>query len=93
MAMTQSTPDRTPVHPNVAAVDAVLAAFGAVGRVQLLPDAVTTAALAAAALGVEVGQIANSLIFEADGGIPHAVSPTTYDELLRITGGMPAEVA
>ena len=33
----------------------------------MLPDAVTTAAAAAAALGVEVGQIANSLIFDADG--------------------------
>ena len=31
----------------------------------VLPDAVTTAAAAAAALGVEVGQIANSLVFEA----------------------------
>jgi prolyl-tRNA editing enzyme YbaK/EbsC (Cys-tRNA(Pro) deacylase) len=33
----------------------------------VLPDAVTTAAAAAAALGVEVGQIANSLVFDADG--------------------------
>ncbi len=29
----------------------------------------------------------------AAGGIPHAVFPTTYDELLRLTGGRPAEVA
>ena len=123
-------------------------------------------ALAAAALNVEVGQIANSLIFNADdkpllvltsgahrvdtatvaellgitelkratpefvrthtgqaiggvaplghpapvptlvdrdlgafdviwaaGGIPHAVFPTNYDELVRITGGTPAQVA
>ncbi|WP_300014901.1 YbaK/EbsC family protein [Pseudonocardia sp.] len=35
-----------------------------VARLQVLPDAVTTAAAAAAALGVEVGQIANSLVFE-----------------------------
>ncbi|HWM57690.1 MAG TPA: YbaK/EbsC family protein, partial [Pseudonocardia sp.] len=33
----------------------------------VLPDAVTTAAAAAAALGVEVGQIANSLVFEMTG--------------------------
>ena len=33
----------------------------------MLPDAVTTAVAAAAALGVEVGQIANSLVFDADG--------------------------
>ena len=132
----------------------------------MLPDAVATAAAAAAALGVEVGQIANSLIFDADGkpllvltsgahrvntdkvaalveatavrratpefvrehtgqaiggvapvghpapirtvvdtaleqydevwaagGIPHAVFPTTFAELVRITAGTPAEVA
>jgi prolyl-tRNA editing enzyme YbaK/EbsC (Cys-tRNA(Pro) deacylase) len=29
----------------------------------------------------------------AAGGIPHAVFPTTFDELVRITGGTPAEVA
>ncbi len=132
----------------------------------VLPDAVTTAAAAAAALGVEVGQIANSLVFDADGapllvltsgahrvdtgkvaaligaervrraspdfvraatgqaiggvapvghpaplrtlvdraleqydevwaagGIPHAVFPTTFAELVRVTGGEPADVA
>ena len=35
--------------------------------VRLLPEAVHTAPAAAAALGIEVGQIANSLIFNADG--------------------------
>ena len=133
----------------------------------MLPDAVHTAAAAAAALGVEVGQIANSLIFDADGepllvltsgahrvdtakvaaelgvgsaapghpgvrprahrpadrrgraarspeagphagrhrawprydeiwaagGVPQAVFPTTYAELLRVTAGTAAEVA
>lgn len=29
----------------------------------------------------------------AAAGHPHAVFPTTYDELLRITGGQPAEVS
>ena len=154
------------MHPNVQAVQDALAAAGAQGRVVMLPDAATTAALAAAALNVEVGQIANSLIFSADdkpllvltsgahrvdttkvaalvsatavkranpefvrehtgqpiggvapvghprpvptlvdvalaehpvvwaaGGIPHAVFPTTYEELVRVTGGTPAEVA
>jgi Uncharacterized conserved protein len=154
------------MHPNVQAVQDALTAAGAKGQVIVLPDAVTTAAQAAAALNVEVGQIANSLIFDADGGpllvltsgahrvdtakvaallgyksvkratpefvkehtgqpiggvaplghpkpiptlvdtalapyevvwaaggIPHAVFPTTYDELVRITGGTPAEVA
>jgi prolyl-tRNA editing enzyme YbaK/EbsC (Cys-tRNA(Pro) deacylase) len=154
------------MHPNVQAVQDALTAAGATGQVIVLPDAVTTAAQAAAALKVDVGQIANSLIFNADdgpllvltsgahrvdtakvaallgyssvkratpefvkehtgqpiggvapvghpkpiptlvdtalagydviwaaGGIPHAVFPTTYDELVRITGGTPAEVA
>ena len=154
------------MHPNVQVVQEALTAAGAEGQVIMLPDAVTTAAAAAAALGVEVGQIANSLIFNADGGpllvltsgahrvdtakvaellgmesikratpefvrehtgqpiggvaplghpkpvptlfdvalgafpviwaaggIPHAVFPTTFDELVRITGGTSAEVA
>jgi prolyl-tRNA editing enzyme YbaK/EbsC (Cys-tRNA(Pro) deacylase) len=160
------------MHPNVTAVqdalDAADARDGSGGRseVRMLPDAASTAALAAAALGVEVGQIANSLIFDADGrplliltsgahrvdtarvaadlglgklkratpefvrehtgqtiggvaplghpkplrtlvdvdleqypeiwaagGIAHAVYPTTYAELVRVTAGTPAGVA
>ena len=58
-------------HRNVDLVLAALAAGGAdparTARLTVLPDAVTTAAAAAAALGVEVGQIANSLVFDADG--------------------------
>jgi prolyl-tRNA editing enzyme YbaK/EbsC (Cys-tRNA(Pro) deacylase) len=42
-------------------------AAGGAGRVVILPDAVHTAALAAEALGCEVGAIANSLLFDADG--------------------------
>jgi prolyl-tRNA editing enzyme YbaK/EbsC (Cys-tRNA(Pro) deacylase) len=159
-------------HPNVRAVQDGLDKLGARDRsgapskVRLLPDAVHTAQAAADALGVEVGQIANSLIFNADGGpllvltsgahrvdtaglaarigvttlkratpefvrehtgqpiggvaplghpapvrtlvdtalagydevwaaggVPRAVFPTTYDELVRITDGEPAEVA
>ncbi len=159
------------MHPNVTVVQAVLDRAGArdgTGEpsvIRVLPDAVTTAAAAAAALGVTVGQIANSLIFNADGepllvltsgahrvdttkvaeligvgrlaratpefvrehtgqpiggvapvghpravrtlvdtalagyteiwaagGIPHAVFPTTYPELLRVTGGTPTPV-
>ncbi|BCB82626.1 YbaK/EbsC family protein [Phytohabitans flavus] len=158
-------------HPNVQAVqDALLGAdardgSGRPSEVRLLPEAVHTAAAAAAALGIEVGQIANSLIFDADGepllvltsgahrvdtakvaadlgmgklkratpdfvrthtgqviggvaplghpkplrtlvdtaleqygeiwaagGVPQAVFPTTYAELVRITAGSPAEV-
>jgi prolyl-tRNA editing enzyme YbaK/EbsC (Cys-tRNA(Pro) deacylase) len=155
------------VHPNCVAVDAILEAAGAAGRVRILPDAVPTAAAAAGLVGVEVGAIANSLVFTtaehepllvmtsgahrvdttkaaalagtgrlsratpefvyaatgqriggvapvghprplrtlvdialeiypeiwAAGGIPHAVFPTTFAELVRLTGGTPAEIA
>jgi prolyl-tRNA editing enzyme YbaK/EbsC (Cys-tRNA(Pro) deacylase) len=160
------------MHPNVSAVQEALEAAGAralgdtPSQVRMLPDAVTTAVAAAAALGVQVGQIANSLIFDADGapllvltsgahrvdtakvaglvgasglrratpdfvrthagqpiggvaplghptplrtlvdtalaqyeevwaagGIPHAVFPITYPELVRVTAGDPADVA
>ncbi|BCJ63394.1 YbaK/EbsC family protein [Polymorphospora rubra] len=159
-------------HPNVQAVQDALDdadardGSGARCQVRMLPDAVHTAAAAADALDVEVGQIANSLIFDADGepllvltsgahrvdtarvaadlgvtalrratpefvrahtgqpiggvaplghpgpvrtlvdkalagygevwaagGVPRAVFPTTYDELVRITAGTPAQVA
>jgi prolyl-tRNA editing enzyme YbaK/EbsC (Cys-tRNA(Pro) deacylase) len=154
-------------HPNVIAVRAALAAAGgAVPEVVILDEAVHTAAAAAAALGIETGQIANSLIFDADGepllvltsgahrvdtakvaaalgigrlrratpefvrehtgqaiggvapvghpkpvrtlvdtalerydvvwaagGVPQAVFPITYAELVRVTDGTPAEVA
>ncbi|GAA4580112.1 YbaK/EbsC family protein [Micromonospora coerulea] len=159
-------------HPNVQAVQRALDDAGArdssggASQVRLLPAAVHTAAAAAAALGVDVGAIANSLIFDADdapllvltsgahrvdvaglaasigvtrlrratpefvkqntgqviggvapvghprplrtlvdtalqgydevwaaGGVPQAVFPTTYAELLRITAGTPVEVA
>jgi prolyl-tRNA editing enzyme YbaK/EbsC (Cys-tRNA(Pro) deacylase) len=160
----------TAAHRNVELVIAALRAGGAAPRavegLRVLPDADTTAAAAAAALGVGVGQIANSLVFEADGepllvltsgahrvdtakvagllgvrrvrraspdvvrvatgqpiggvapvghpaplatlvdtalarypeiwaagGIPHAVFPTTFAELVAVTGGEPADVA
>jgi prolyl-tRNA editing enzyme YbaK/EbsC (Cys-tRNA(Pro) deacylase) len=155
------------VHPNCVAVDAVLARAGVAGRVRVLDEAAPTAAAAAALVGVEVGAIANSLVFAtaegtpllvmtsgahrvntakvavvvgtaklkradpdfvyahtgqriggvapvahptplrtlvdtaladypqvwAAGGIPHAVFPTTFDELVLLTEGEPAEVA
>lgn len=157
-------------HPNVLAVRAALRDAGSDGEVVILPDAVHTAAAAAEALHVQVGQIANSLVFAAEfaagtepllvltsgahrvdtdrvrallrasairratpdfvrrhtgqpiggvapvghpapvrtlvdsalaahdvvwaaGGVPRAVFPTTFAELVRITGGQPADVA
>jgi prolyl-tRNA editing enzyme YbaK/EbsC (Cys-tRNA(Pro) deacylase) len=155
------------MHRNCMAVDAVLAAAGAPGRVRVLDEAAPTAAAAAALVGVDVGAIANSLVFAtaedepvlvltsgahrvdtdkvaallgtaalhrasaefvhtatgqriggvapvahpeplrtvvdasladhpqiwAAGGVPHAVFPTTFDELVRLTNGVAAEVA
>jgi prolyl-tRNA editing enzyme YbaK/EbsC (Cys-tRNA(Pro) deacylase) len=46
--------------------DAIRAA-GIEGDIVVLPDAASTAVLAAQALGVEVGAIANSLVFQCDG--------------------------
>ena len=53
------------VHPNTARVVEALAAAGVDSRVVEIPDGAPTAAAAAAALGVEVGRIANSLVFGA----------------------------
>jgi prolyl-tRNA editing enzyme YbaK/EbsC (Cys-tRNA(Pro) deacylase) len=153
------------MHPNIANVAARLRELGAGGEVRELPEAVPTAAAAAALVGCEVGAIANSLIFAADGepllvltsgahrvdtakvaaligatkvkradpdfvraatgqpiggvapighpkpvrtlvdkwlaahevvwaaaGHPYTVFPTSYEELVRITGGTPADV-
>jgi prolyl-tRNA editing enzyme YbaK/EbsC (Cys-tRNA(Pro) deacylase) len=57
----------TSEHPAIARFRSELAARGATGRVVVLPDTVHTAALAAEALGCEVGAIANSLLFDAGG--------------------------
>ncbi|MFB2596958.1 YbaK/EbsC family protein [Herbiconiux sp. P17] len=151
-------------HPAVVRVRRALDEGGVSGEIVWLDDAASTAALAAAALGVEVGAIANSLVFLLDGepllvltsgahrvdtawlgeqlggtiarasaaqvkeatgqaiggvapvghpaplrtvvdvalaahpqlwaaaGVAHTVYPTTFDELLRVTGGTPTPV-
>jgi Uncharacterized conserved protein len=53
-------------HPSVDRVAGALAEQGLTPRIVWFDDAVTTAQLAADALGVEVGQIANSLVFTLD---------------------------
>ena len=150
---------------SVIRVRETLARLGATGEIRHLDDSARTAKEAADALGIEVGQIASSLIFLADGepvlviasgghrvdtdklskilddatitkanaddvrtatgfaiggvapvghpeplrtivdlalwnydvvwaagGHPYCVFPTSYDELLRITGGQAAEI-
>lgn len=54
-------------HPAIGRFRTELERRGGGGRVVVLPDTVHTAALAAEALGCEVGAIANSLLFDADG--------------------------
>lgn len=81
----------TSVHPNVATVAEALRAAGAQGQVQELPNTARTAALAAEQLGVDVGAIANSLVFDA-GGSPlliltsgaHRVATARVERLLGI---------
>ncbi|MEV0616021.1 YbaK/EbsC family protein [Nonomuraea sp. NPDC050404] len=150
---------------NALVVQSALRELGATGEIAVLPETAPTAAIAAAQLGCEVGAIANSLIFDADGapllvltsgahrvdveliarevgvervrratpefvrqatgqpiggvapvghpapvrtlvdnwlgkhevvwaagGHPHTIFPTTFDELVRITGGTPVDV-
>ena len=58
--MTENLPARSRL------VHEALRAAGIAGEIVVLPDAASTAALAASALGVEVGAIANSLVFWSD---------------------------
>lgn len=55
------------LHPSVQKVQAALHAAGVDVTVRQIDEATPTAAAAAAYLGCEVGAIANSLIFDADG--------------------------
>jgi len=64
-AQTVSTPETLPSRSRL--VHEALRAAGIAGDIVVLPDAAHTAVAAAEALGVEVGAIANSLVFECDG--------------------------
>jgi prolyl-tRNA editing enzyme YbaK/EbsC (Cys-tRNA(Pro) deacylase) len=55
------------MHPNTSKVAAVLRDRGVPGQVRELPEPAPTAVAAAAQLGCDVGAIANSLVFSADG--------------------------
>ncbi len=57
----------TTEHPTITRFRDEHARLGGTGEVVILPDSVHTAALAAEALGCEVGAIANSLLFDAGG--------------------------
>ena len=55
------------MHSSARHVARELAALGVAGEVRELPDPAPTAATAAAQLGCDIGAIANSLVFDADG--------------------------
>jgi prolyl-tRNA editing enzyme YbaK/EbsC (Cys-tRNA(Pro) deacylase) len=55
------------MHPSAEHVAQVLRDHGVAGQVKELPEPAPTAASAAAQLGCDVGAIANSLVFNADG--------------------------
>ena len=59
----------TSEHPTITRFRDEHARRGGTGEIRILPDSAHTAALAAEALGCEVGAIANSLLFDA-GGTP-----------------------
>jgi prolyl-tRNA editing enzyme YbaK/EbsC (Cys-tRNA(Pro) deacylase) len=75
-----SAPDLTG-HPAVRRVLQTLAVHHVVPEVVTLPDAVRTAAAAAAALGITPAEIANSLIFRA-----HAPDGTVSPMLILTSG-------
>jgi prolyl-tRNA editing enzyme YbaK/EbsC (Cys-tRNA(Pro) deacylase) len=77
---TSAAPDLTS-HPAVARVLQTLAVHHVVPEVVTLPDAVRTAAAAAAALGITPAEIANSLIFRA-----HAPDGTVSPMLILTSG-------
>jgi prolyl-tRNA editing enzyme YbaK/EbsC (Cys-tRNA(Pro) deacylase) len=80
------------LHPNAVRIQSALIAAGATGEVRMLDESARTAAEAAAALGVDIGQITNSLIFVADGepllvltSGRHRVDTASVAELVGVT--------
>ncbi len=65
--MTSADQSAAGEHPAVRRVQAALGAAAVAGEVHLLAESARTAREAADALGCEVGAIANSLVFDADG--------------------------
>jgi prolyl-tRNA editing enzyme YbaK/EbsC (Cys-tRNA(Pro) deacylase) len=85
------------MHKNAERVQDALRAAGSGAAVVELPTSARTSAEAAAAIGVEVGQIAKSLVFTVDGEAVVAVLSGTDrldpDKLRRVLGGATVERA
>ena len=75
-------------HPGIRRVRDALAAAGVDEAVRALDDSARTAAQAAASLGVEVAQIANSLVFRAVGR-----DGATFPVLVLASGGHRVDTA
>lgn len=82
----------TSEHPAISRFRAEHTLRGGAGEIVILPDSVHTAALAAEALGCEVGAIANSLLFDGDGSPvliltsgDHRVDTTTAAAAVGVT--------
>ncbi|MFI7613134.1 YbaK/EbsC family protein [Nonomuraea terrae] len=76
---------------NAVLVESALRERGANGEIVVLPEKAPTAAAAAAQLGCEVGAIANSLIFDADGEpllVPTSGAHRVDVELIARTAGV-----
>ena len=63
--MADLSADNVLEHPSVRRVAAALASFGIRDQITVLDEAARTARQAADALGIEIAQIANSLVFRA----------------------------
>ncbi|MET0729016.1 MAG: YbaK/EbsC family protein [Acidimicrobiales bacterium] len=75
------------LHPNAARVMAAAGERGVVVEIRRFPDGTRTAVDAAAAIGVDVGQILKSLIFEVDGEVVLAyVSGTNQLDEQKLAG-------
>ncbi len=83
MTAPEETTDPVLDHPAVSRVRATLAEAGVDGAVVVLDEHARTAAAAAAQLGVEVAQIANSLVF----AVPDDAAPGGRRPLLVLTSG------
>lgn len=80
-------------HPSITRFRDEHERRGGTGEIVILPDSVHTAALAAEALGCEVGAIANSLLFDADGNPVLILTSGAHRvdlDLVRTTIGRPA---
>lgn len=79
------------LHPNVRRVVEAAAARGLSIEPRRFPDGTKTAADAAAAIGVDVGQIVKSLVFAVDGEVVLAyvsgANQLDEDRLARAAGG------